>query len=110
MAVKIYETENAGAVKKVLEAEDLKDSKTGKWIINEFKTQGYKFQDAASLGISKHVSYVYIGASDDFFKKHEKSLLDAGAKSLKGKEFEEVKKKIESSEDDAVAGMGAIFG
>ena len=110
MVTKIYEIENAGAVKKVLEAEDKKDPKTGKWITNEFKTQGYKLQDAASLGISKHVSYVYINASDEFFKKHEKSLLDVGGKPLKGKEFEDVKKKIESSEDDAVAGMGAIFG
>ena len=110
MVAKIYEVANAGAVKKVLEAEDKKDPKTGKWIVNEFKLQGYKFQDAASLGISKSVSYLYISASDEFFKKHEKLLVDAGAKALKGKDFEEVKKKLESAEEGAVEGMGSIFG
>lgn len=110
MVVKIYKIANAGAVKKVLEAEDKKDPKTGKWIINEFKTQGYKLQDAASLGISKQVSYLYINATEDFFKRNEKALLDAGAKELKNKEYTEVKKKIESAEEESVTGMGAIFG
>lgn len=110
MVVKIFEVANLGNVKKILEAEDKKDPKTGKWVINEFKTQGYKLQDAASLGISKEVSYLYISASDDFFKKHEKTLLDAGAKELKNKEYKEVKEKFESAEAGAVEGMGSIFG
>ena len=158
MAIKIYDCTNAGAVKKVLEADDyyeikascakcsdkldgnisvsevsmyepsedsrgkakppIKNSKCGVpfkfekkvFVPNEFKLQGYKFQDAASLGISKQVSYVYIDASDEFFKKNEKALLDAGAKPLKGQEFEDVKKKFESSEEGAIEGMGAIFG
>jgi len=110
MTVKIFEIANLGNVKKILEADDVKDPKTGKWIINEFKTQGYKLQDAASLGISKAVSYLYISASDDFFKKHEKSLIDAGAKELKGKGYNEVKDKIEGAEAGAVEGMGSIFG
>ncbi len=80
------------------------------FVPNEFKLQGYKFQDAASLDIDKQASYIYISAGDDFFRKNEKALLAAGAKELKGKEYEEVKKKIESSEESAIEGMGAIFG
>jgi len=110
MVVKVYEIANAGAVRKVLDAEDQKDPKTGKWVINEFKTQGYKLQDAASLGISKEVSYLYINAAEDFFKRNDKALLDSGAKELKNKEYEDVKKKIEAAEEESVAGMGAIFG
>jgi len=110
MVVKVFEIMGIANVKKVLEADDVKDPKTGKWIINEFKTQGYKLQDAASLGISKTMNYLYIKASEDFFKKHEKALLDAGAKELKGKEYEEVKHKFESAEESSVEGMGSIFG
>lgn len=158
MAIKIYECTNAGAVKKVLEAEDYyevkagcakcddklegnmqiyevslcepsedsrgrtkppaKNSKCGSpfkfekkiYHPNDFKTQGYKFQDAAGLGISKQVSYIYVNAGDEFFKKNEKLLLAAGAKELKGKEYDEVKKKFDSSEEGAIEGMGAIFG
>jgi len=80
------------------------------FVPNEFKLQGYKFQDAASLGIAKQASYIYISASDEFFKKNEPALLNAGAKELKGKEYEDVKKRIESSEEGAIEGMGAIFG
>jgi len=109
MVVKVFEIVGLANVKKVLEAEDHKDA-TGKWIINEFKTQGYKLQDAASLGIAKAVSYLYIKASEDFFKKHEKALLDTGAKELKGKEYDEVKHKFESAEESSVEGMGSIFG
>jgi len=110
MVVKIFEVANARPVKQVLEADDKKDPKTGKWAINEFKTQGYKLQDAASLGIAKEVSYLYINASEDFFKRNEKALLDAGAKELKGKDLETVKKKIEGAEESSIEGMGAIFG
>lgn len=158
MAIKIFEIANAGAVKKVLEAEDYfivkascakcddklegnmsfyevslyepsedsrertkppaKNSGCGEpfkfekkiFIANQFKTQGYKFQDAASLGIAKTASFLYIKADEDFFKRNEKALLDAGAKELKGKEYENVKKKIESAEEESVAGMGSIFG
>jgi len=110
MTVKVFEITHAANVKKVLEADDIKDPKTGKWVINEFKTQGYKLQDAASLGISKEVSYLYIKAGDEFFKKHEKSILDAGAKELKGTELKEVQHKFEKAEESSVEGMGAIFG
>lgn len=110
MVVKIFEIAGLSAVKKILEADDVKDPKTGKWVINEFKTQGYKLQDAASLGISKTVTYLYIKAGEDFFKKHEKTLLDAGAKELKGPEYEDVKGKFEHAEESAIEGMGSIFG
>ncbi|MFH0869366.1 MAG: hypothetical protein V1839_04015 [archaeon] len=110
MAIKIFEITNIANVKKILEADDKKDPNTGKWVVNEFKTQGYKMQDAASLGISKEASYLYIKAGDEFFKKHEKTILDAGAKELKGAELKEVQHKFESAEDSSIAGMGAIFG
>ena len=109
MAIRIYELEKAGPVKQILEAPDTKDEQ-GNWIKNEFKTQGYKLQDAKSLGIEKEASYLYISASEDFFEKNEQKLLDAGAKKLEGEEFETVRQKIESAEEEAVGGMGAIFG
>jgi hypothetical protein len=77
---------------------------------NQFKLQGYKLQDAASLGIPKTINYLSIDATEDFFKKNEKTLLTAGAKVLKNKEYEEIKKKFESAEAGAVESMGAIFG
>ena len=110
----LYEsTEARGKVKP-----PVKNSKCGQpfkfekkeFFANQFKLQGYKLQDAASLGISKTVNYLLIDANEDFFKKNEKTLLTAGAKALKNKEFEDVKKKFESAEAGAVESMGAIFG
>jgi hypothetical protein len=112
--ISLYEpTEARGKIKP-----PVKNSKCGQpfkfekkeFLANQFKMQGYKLQDAASLGISKAVNYLCVDATEDFFKKNEKTLLAAGAKALKNKEYEEIKKKFESAEAGAVESMGAIFG
>ena len=109
MAVNIYELANLGEVKKILEASDTKDAQ-GNWIKNPFIVQGYRIQEAGTLGINKQVNYLYIKASDEFFEKNEKVLLDAGAKKLEGTEKADVQKKFEAAEEDSIAGMGSIFG
>jgi len=109
MAVNIYELANLGEVKKILEASDTKDAQ-GNWIKNPFIVQGYRIQEAGTLGINKQVNYLYIKASDEFFEKNEKELLDAGAKKLEGTEKADVQKKFEAAEEDSIAGMGSIFG
>jgi len=127
--IKIYEisSDKLAKIKGILEAEDLPGEELGvdievgegkktetvrakSWKINEFKRQGYLLRDANSLEISKKCSYLYINAGDDFFKKNEKILLDAGAKLLSGDEFNKVKEKIEIAEKSASEGLGFLFG
>jgi hypothetical protein len=110
--LKIYKipSEKLKAVKAVLEAPDRKDPKTGKWIVNEWVLRGYKLVDAKGLGLDGSDSYVYIKADEDFFKRNEQKILDAGAISLSGEEFEKVKEKFESAESGAESSFGAIFG
>src|SRR3989344_4196359 len=107
MAVNIYELANLGEVKKILEASDTKDAQ-GNWIKNPFIVQGYRLQEAGTLGINKQVNYLYFKASDEFFEKNEKMLLDAGAKKLSGAEKDDVKKRFEGAEEESLAGMGSI--
>jgi hypothetical protein len=111
--VHVYEIAqmNISKIKNILDAEDKKDPKNpAKWIINEFKTQGYILRDSRAVGKSTEAHYLYIKADDEFFKRNEKALLDAGAKLLKGKEAAEVQKKIEDLENAAIEGLGGIFG
>ena len=111
--VRVYELAQAslGKVKNILDAEDKKDPKNPtKWIINEFKTQGYILRAGQAIGKDTEASYLYIKADDEFFKRNEKALLDAGAKLLKGKEAAEIQKKIEDLENAAIEGLGGIFG
>ena len=112
MTVNIYEFSGEASVKvkTVLEAADKKDPATGKWIVNEFVTNGYKMTDARGLGLDGSSTYVYIKAGDEFFKKNEKALLDAGAKKLAGADLEKVKSKFEEQESAAEEGFGSIFG
>jgi hypothetical protein len=125
---KIYEVpaDKIDKLKKILEAPDgisgeldveleAEQGKGGKekaksWKANEFKKQGYILREAKTLDISKKVFYLYIQAEDNFFKSHEKILLDASAKLLKGSEGDDIIKKIENSESNASSGIGFIFG
>ena len=109
MTTNVYEIKNLGDVKKILDASDTKDEK-GNWTKNPFVVQGYRLQEAGTLGINKLVNYLYIKASDEFFEKNEKMLLDAGAKKLSGAEEDDVKKRFEGAEEESLAGMGSIFG
>ncbi len=110
--VRVYELAQAsvGKIKNILDADDRRDPKNPtKWIINEFKTQGYILREGRAIGHGAEASYLYIKADDEFFKRNEKALLDAGAKLLKGKEAAEVQKKIEDLENAAIEGLGGIF-
>ena len=127
--IKIYEIlgNKMAAVKAILEAPDVAagelagveiEKEAGKgqlekakaWKANEFKKQGYLLRDAKALGIEKKCSYIQIDADDDFFKRNEKMLLDAGAKALTGKDLEDVQAKIKAGEEAAAESIGAIFG
>ncbi len=112
MAIRIYEVESKdiSKVKNILDAQDAKDPKTGQWVQNPFKSQGYIMRDASALGLSKPATYIHIRAEDSFFKANEKKLTDAGAKLLKGKEAADVQKKIDDLENAAMEGIGSIFG
>jgi hypothetical protein len=126
--IKIYEIapEHLAKLKNILEAQETVageldveiEKEQGKgnlekakaWKINEFKRNGYILREAKALGIDKRVSYLYIDSSDDFFKRNEKILIDNGAKLMHGHEFEEVKSKIQSSEETSAQGLGLLFG
>ncbi|UZE93823.1 MAG: hypothetical protein IB618_03590 [Candidatus Pacearchaeota archaeon] len=128
--IKIYEipSDKLSGVKNILEAPEkvageldveiekeagrkgTKVEKAKEWKINEFKRAGYILRDGKALGFEEKESYLYIDADEDFFKRNEKILLDAGAKVLEGEKFEQVKKKIEKAEREASAGVGFIFG
>lgn len=84
--------------------------KAKSWKINEFKRNGYILREAKTLGIDKKVAYLFISAPDDFFERNEKILIDAGAKILTGKDYDEIKKKIEENENEVASGIGFIFG
>jgi len=126
--IKIYEIElsELQKIKSVLEAPDSAvgqldfeiEKEEGKgimekakmWKINEFKRVGYILREAKALGIDKKVAYLYIKADEDFFERNEKILIDLGVKILEGKEYEEIKEKIEALEKEASEGLGFIFG
>lgn len=129
--IKIYEipSEKLASVKQILEAPEketgeiagvelkAEEGKKGakveaakEWKINEFKRQGYILRDAKAIGFEEAGSYLYIDASEDFFERNEKLLLDAGAKLLEGEKFEKATEKIKAGEEAAAESMGAIFG
>jgi hypothetical protein len=112
MTTKAYEVpaDKLKFVKAILEAADKKDPQTGKWIANEWALRGYKLNDAKGLGFEGTNYYIYVKADDDFFKRNEKPILDAGAKLLSGEHATKVIKKIEEQEESAQEGIGAIFG
>lgn len=112
MTTKVYEVaaDKLKFAKAILEASDKKDPKTGKWIANEWALRGYKLNDARGLGLEGTNYYIYVKADDDFFKRNEKSIVEAGAKLLSSEHAEKVIKKVEEAEESAQAGMGAIFG
>jgi len=116
MIVKVYriEPKAVAAVKKVVEEpEAMKEVAPGKqeWFVNEWARNGYSLRDASSMGLSEQCSYLYVKAeTDEFFKKNEKAILVDGVKELKGDELEKIRKKVEEEQDNAAAGVGAIFG
>jgi len=128
--IKIYEipVDKLQAIKNILEAPEkitgelevemekeagkkgTKIEKAKEWKINEFKRAGYILRDGKALDFEEKEAYLYINADEDFFKRNEKILLEAGAIALEGEKFEKVKKKIEEAESEASAGVGFVFG
>ena len=100
--IKIYEIELAKLqkIKNVLEAPDVSageldvelEKEAGKkggamekakaWKANEWKKNGYILREAKALGIDKKASFLYVSASEDFFHRNEKSIIELGAKAL----------------------------
>ncbi|MEM5814275.1 MAG: hypothetical protein QXD77_00455 [Candidatus Aenigmatarchaeota archaeon] len=72
---------------------------------NEFARTGYVLRGAESLDMEEG-NFLYIKADEEFFKKNEAQLLQAGAKKASEDEAHAVKEKIESEEEAAAAGMG----
>lgn len=110
--IKVFEiqSDKLKFVKAILEGPDKKDPKTGKWIPNEWALRGFRLNDAKGLGVEGANYYVYVKADEDFFKRNEKTIIDAGAKEMKGPEMEKVKKKFEEAAESAEIGLGSIFG
>ncbi len=110
MVVNVYEIGQAdlSKVKEILEAPDLKQE--DKWVINEFKKQGYRLQEGKAIQEKEEAHYLKIDASKEFFEKNEKVLLDAGAKKLSEDEAKKIDEKLKKIEEEKIAGMGAVFG
>lgn len=125
--IQIYEIpkDKVQGIKKIIEAPDQatgelnveieKEEGKGKlekakaWKVNEFRKQDCKIKDAKSLGIQSENSYLYINASEDFFKNNEKTIIDAGAKKLSTQETEKIKTAIEEQENSTSSGVGFVF-
>ncbi len=126
--IQIYEIPKAKIqeIKSILESQDQADKeldveiekeqgkgkfeKAKSWKVNEFRKQGYILREAKAIGMSEDTPFLYIKGDEGFFKRNEKTLIDAGAKRIEGKKFEKVKDSIEKQEEEAASGVGFIFG
>jgi len=100
---RVYECESGkkAELKKILE--------TDPYAEGSFARVGYKMRDGSTLDEEKDKIYLYISASDDFFKKADEKLKDI-AKPLKGEKAEKIIEKIKKEEESAESGLGSIFG
>lgn len=109
--INIYriDTSTLSEVKKILEEPERVEE--GKIVRNEFARNGYTLRDAKSMDFEKNCSYLYVKGEEEFFEKNEKRLTDIeNVEKIEGKEYEEVKAKIEEEASEAEEGIGAIFG
>jgi hypothetical protein len=75
-----------------------------------FARANYIYRAASSLGVKGEEYYLYIKATDDkFFKENKESLDVEGVEELKGKNFDEIKEKIEKEQEDVATGIGTFF-
>lgn len=97
MEVRIYRIprEKYVEVKKTLEGED-----------DSFRRVGYILREGKYINEDENF-YLYIRASEEFFKEHEGKL---NAEPLTGEDYKRIKEKIEKEEEDKAVGIGAIFG
>ncbi len=105
---KVYKVKSK-ALKDVNKALDADDMVGDEQEINEFKRQGYTLRDARSLGMDEDGTYLHIKADEDFFDRNEKKIMVEGVEEAEGTQKEKVLKAIKEEEENAVAGMGAIF-
>ena len=100
---RIYECEvsKKAEITKMLEADPYAE--------DSFARSGYKIKEGAAVGEDKEKIYIYIKASEDFLKKADERLKDV-AKPAPEDVQKRVGSKIESEEERAEAGLGAIFG
>lgn len=80
-------------------------------VVNRWARNGYILRDAKILGLDKNCYYVYAEGPEEFFKEHEKEITSIeGIEKISGAEFDEVKQKIDDEQNNALSGVGAIFG
>ena len=71
--------------------------------------QSLTYRDPPSLGLKKDGFYLKINGSEESIKRAEE-ILKGLVQEVKGKEKDEVLKKIEEQEDQEDAGFGTLFG
>jgi len=72
--------------------------------------QSITIRDSKSLGIEDiDATYVKIEGSEEGLKKAEELFKEIGIKKLSNKKAKEINDKIESQDNSAISGMGAIF-
>ncbi|MDD5416388.1 MAG: hypothetical protein PHU12_00245 [Candidatus Aenigmarchaeota archaeon] len=76
---------------------------------NMYARNGYTLKTGDSIG-KPGANYLLVKAEKEFFDKHEKEITKEGAVLIKGKDAEDVKKKVKEEEEGAASGMGMIFG
>ena len=71
--------------------------------------QSLTYRDPPSLGLKKDGYYLKINGSEESIK-HAQNILKGLIEEVKGKEKDEILKKIEEQEDQADSGFGMLFG
>ena len=72
--------------------------------------QSITIRDSKSLGVEDvDATYVKIEGSEEGLKKAEELFKEFGIKKLSDKKAREINEKIESQDNSAISGMGAIF-
>lgn len=121
--INVYKIESKalGEAKKILEAQEVpsenieamhedKEMPVKEVKKNYFARNGYLLRDAKSMGFNKDCYYLYIDGPHEFFKDNERLIISIkGITKLSGKEYDEVKRKIEDELSGAESGIGSVF-
>ncbi len=100
---KVYECENSKKkdLNKILEEDPYAE--------NSFARVGYKLKDGKAIGQDENKCYLYISASEEFFKFVEEKLKDV-AEECKEEISKKIIQDIQKEEEQATSGFGDIFG
>lgn len=96
-----FDSKKKGDVNKILEADPYSD--------DSFARVGYKVKEGSVLGEDKAKNYLYISASDDFFKKADEKLKGL-VEHCKPEIEKRIVDKITAEEEAAESGFGNLFG